>query len=143
MSIQAVALGNEGECAICGAAFIAEFAYQQMGVCRACTKMLAHYYVVSHGGDPDPRFAPPESLTAFYEAKKDKGGRERITNNTRTTVFERDAYRCKNCGDHHNLQVDHIIPVSAGGTADLDNLQTLCRVCNGLKGAKSPEEWRR
>lgn len=34
-----------------------------------------------------------------------------------------------------NLQVDHIIPCSAGGTADEWNLRVLCNVCNAAKGA--------
>lgn len=31
------------------------------------------------------------------------------------------------------MTVDHITPVSKGGTDYVDNLQTMCRVCNGLK----------
>lgn len=58
---------------------------------------------------------------------------------TRTRVFELDAYRCRSCGDWHDLAVDHIIPVARGGTDDLANLQTLCRSCNSAKGAKLPD----
>lgn len=35
--------------------------------------------------------------------------------------------------DIKNLTIDHIIPVSFGGTNDLDNLQPLCMPCNRLK----------
>ena len=35
------------------------------------------------------------------------------------------------------FQVDHIIPMNAGGKSTLDNLQILCRQCNGQKGDKS------
>lgn len=54
----------------------------------------------------------------------------------RTAVLERDAYRCKYCGDWHDLQIDHIKPVSKGGETKMDNLQTLCQRCNSEKGAK-------
>jgi len=51
-------------------------------------------------------------------------------------VFERDAYRCKHCGGHHDLCVDHVIPESKGGETTFANLQTLCRPCNSKKGAR-------
>lgn len=63
----------------------------------------------------------------------------------RDEVFEnaRDAegyYHCAECGmvDQSRIwfQVDHIIPMNAGGKTTLDNLQILCRRCNGQKGDK-------
>ena len=59
-----------------------------------------------------------------------------ISGGKRRAVFERDAYRCVQCGSYRSLEVDHIYPVSRGGTADIENLQTLCRDCNAAKGAK-------
>ena len=51
-------------------------------------------------------------------------------------VFARDGYKCLACGSDEELSVDHIQPVSKGGTNDMENLQTLCRPCNSRKGAK-------
>lgn len=48
-------------------------------------------------------------------------------------VWDRDDWTCRHCGTHRNLTVDHIKPVSKGGTNDLDNLQTLCGTCNNRK----------
>jgi 5-methylcytosine-specific restriction endonuclease McrA len=42
--------------------------------------------------------------------------------------------RCIACGAVTKLEVDHIIPVSSGGTNDIGNLQPLCRSCNAGKG---------
>ena len=51
-------------------------------------------------------------------------------------VKTRDGYRCLCCGttNKSRLQVDHIKPKYHGGSDDIENLQTLCKVCNGLKG---------
>ena len=51
-------------------------------------------------------------------------------------VWDRDNWTCVDCGGHTDLSVDHKIPVAAGGTNDIDNLQTMCRPCNSRKGAK-------
>ena len=54
----------------------------------------------------------------------------------RHEVFKKDNYRCKECGRTSKevvIEVDHILPVSQGGTDELDNLQTLCLPCNRAK----------
>jgi hypothetical protein len=56
----------------------------------------------------------------------------------RVQVLVRDGYTCQMCGVSRNdgaiLEIDHIHPVSKGGTNDLSNLQVLCRDCNAGKG---------
>ncbi len=54
-------------------------------------------------------------------------------------LVERDGYRCTKCGAEKDLHIDHIVPVSAGGTNQLSNLQFLCRPCNIAKGARNGE----
>lgn len=50
----------------------------------------------------------------------------------------RDGFRCANCDNAgSDLQIDHIIPVSKGGTNEIENLQLLCRKCNIVKGART------
>lgn len=67
--------------------------------------------------------------------------REPIPRKLRHEVFQRDGYRCRECGaskDEATLEIDHILPVAKGGTNDIDNLQTLCRECNRKKYT---DEW--
>jgi 5-methylcytosine-specific restriction endonuclease McrA len=45
--------------------------------------------------------------------------------------------RCCCCGATAPLTVDHIVPVSQGGTSDISNIQALCSTCNARKGAKT------
>lgn len=58
----------------------------------------------------------------------------------RFEVFKRDRFSCQYCGAHPPsviLHVDHIHPVSLGGTNEIDNLITACEPCNLGKGARS------
>jgi hypothetical protein len=47
--------------------------------------------------------------------------------------------KCAECGARSHLEVDHIVPVSRGGTGDRANLQALCRKCNRIKRSRTPE----
>ena len=62
--------------------------------------------------------------------------RRSFTDWDRTTIFYRDGWRCLRCGKKSHLTVDHIIPVSRGGSSHPENLQTLCKKCNEWKGSK-------
>ena len=65
-----------------------------------------------------------------------KNRRQHIPRKLRHKVFQRDGYRCRECGATNKettLHIDHIIPVSKGGTNTEDNLQTLCEACNLAK----------
>tara|TARA_Y100000590_G_C15666170_1_gene994527 strand:- start:182 stop:646 length:465 start_codon:yes stop_codon:yes gene_type:complete len=59
-----------------------------------------------------------------------------IKKSLRQEVVRRDNCRCRACGlpDVDNLQADHIVPETKGGTDTLDNLQALCGICNNRKG---------
>jgi len=56
----------------------------------------------------------------------------------RKLVFSLRENACAICGATERLEVDHIIPLSLGGSNDIDNLQILCKVCNIQKGNKLP-----
>lgn len=48
-------------------------------------------------------------------------------------------YRCQICRERfpwEELSIDHIIPLSKGGTHDRFNLQLACKRCNAKKGSK-------
>jgi rubredoxin len=63
--------------------------------------------------------------------------RKPIKPSLRFEILKRDNYRCQMCGatakDGATLEIDHIQPVSKGGSNSPDNLQVLCRDCNAGK----------
>ena len=128
---------GKSDCKLCGRTMRAEMAYEKMGICGPCAARAGNAYLVAHGGAPNLYLAPEE-----YREWQDKRAAERagkyqkkvIPSGLRIEVFERDAYRCKSCGDHKNLRADHVIPERNGGPTTLENLQTLCQSCNSKKG---------
>lgn len=59
-----------------------------------------------------------------------RGERDQIPPLTRRLVLRRDGNRCRWCEATSSLQLDHVIPWSAGGPDRSDNLRTLCERCN-------------
>lgn len=64
---------------------------------------------------------------------------------SKAKVFERDNWTCKLCGrktrrhyinpwNARNPELDHIVPVSLGGSHTYDNVQCACSQCNARKG---------
>ena len=62
-----------------------------------------------------------------------------ISNKLKHEVWRRDDFTCQYCERDINiveLEIDHIKPVSKGGTNAMSNLQTLCFECNRSKRDK-------
>nr|WP_269779440.1 HNH endonuclease signature motif containing protein [Propioniciclava soli] len=61
--------------------------------------------------------------------------RSAIPDDVKHYVWSRDGGRCRACGSDVELQFDHVIPVSRGGSSNAENLQVLCGPCNRRKRA--------
>lgn len=110
-------------------------------ICQNCTSTIAEVYVrdlVGMGAAPVSIL----SLLYFEITPKDSSPRQRlpISFTKRRKIMERDKYRCRYCGDYVELEIDHLIPVSKGGTNEEENLVTACRLCNRVKGTNILQE---
>jgi 5-methylcytosine-specific restriction endonuclease McrA len=54
-------------------------------------------------------------------------------------LYNNKCFACDLTGQR-NLNIDHLIPQSAGGDSAFRNLQPLCESCSNLKGNKLPKE---
>jgi hypothetical protein len=63
--------------------------------------------------------------------------RKNIVRFSKHNVFLRDAYRCQYCDskvEKKYATLDHVLPISHGGTTDWLNCTTACASCNSRKG---------
>lgn len=88
---------------------------------------------------PKPKIKKPATKSES-KPKQDKSNRSRhIPLSIRVSILHRDSYKCVFCGRNSKqveLEVDHIVPFSKGGSNDPSNLQTLCFDCNRGKGSR-------
>ncbi len=111
------------------------------GWTQACLKFIesrAAPYQGSEAHEEDTGKGPRQAVS---EANRHDKGRT-IPLRLRMRVLDRDNFRCGLCGRSPatqlevSLHLDHIVPVSKGGTSVLDNLRTLCADCNIGRGAQ-------
>ena len=83
-----------------------------------------------------PAFFVSETIT---ETSRGRNRRRSIPHATIIRVARRDNNTCQMCGKillDREIEIDHIIPYSRGGTSDESNLRVTCIECNRRKGKK-------
>ena len=74
-----------------------------------------------------------DSLFCKYCGARLQGKTRFISKKVKEEVLARDNWQCVMCGKKEDLQFDHIIPYSKGGSNTVENLQILCTSCNRKK----------
>ncbi|MFC1574416.1 HNH endonuclease [Candidatus Latescibacterota bacterium] len=84
-----------------------------------------------------------EKFDSFINENIDNSSVQTTSRNRRTIpkavqreVWRRDEGKCVYCGSQRDLEYDHVIPVSKGGSNTARNIQLLCEKCNGEKSDK-------
>jgi hypothetical protein len=70
----------------------------------------------------------------YEQLRKNQPQKEPVPRDIKIQIMVRDGGRCLVCHNTKRLEVDHIKPRFWGGSNDPDNLQTLCKRCNLIKG---------
>lgn len=86
--------------------------------------------------DPDYRRKQQEAKRRRRAAKYNANGRPVVFDE----ILQRDCGICGICGKpimEITIELDHILPLAAGGTHDPDNVQVAHRTCNRRKGART------
>ena len=102
----------------------------------ALDTLTSLYHSASYAETLICQFVSERRKQIYPDATNNRYKKTPIPRTLRIAVFERDAYRCQQCGSWKQLAVDHIKPERLGGLAAIENLQTLCRTCNLSKGTK-------
>lgn len=80
----------------------------------------------------DPIYVAKETARALNrKAQKYQGGS--FTEQEWLDLCARYDYRCLCCKEQKPLTVDHVMPLSKGGSNDIGNIQPLCGSCNSSK----------
>lgn len=117
------------ECIRCNRSFVGKNAGTMCYSCRLDTKRKRNR-----------KARKPEDKSIRSRARK-AGVYIEVVN--RKVVYERDKYKCKECGvkvvisktyQPNMATIDHIVPISLGGPHTYSNVRTLCHSCNSKRG---------
>lgn len=98
--------------------------------------------VVLPDGDLGIRVKCPEALLMIAMGVP---GRPRKSDwdQLRQLVIEEKGAACLYCGaEGIELEIDHVVPVTKGGSNHMANLVPACKACNSSKGARHLHDWR-
>lgn len=108
---------------------------------KKCTKKLKGFQIMSQNdfqscnvvAQPAKILSPAQ---AIQQPEPEKTERRSFTAKERRDIYVRDEGKCGICGKFvapDEFTIDHIIPISKGGTYDYENLQCCCYNCNQIK----------
>ncbi|UCD14319.1 MAG: HNH endonuclease [Thermoplasmatales archaeon] len=83
--------------------------------------------------------AESKRMEEMLYGKKPSTQRKRFSRTEEKTIYDKYKHKCAICGrktEFGDGEIDHIKPLSKGGSNRLSNLQWLCHRCNKLKGHK-------
>lgn len=71
-----------------------------------------------------------------HQRLKDARANGKLSQAEKFEMVAKFGYACMCCGKTESITFDHIVPISAGGLDQINNIQLLCVSCNSSKGSK-------
>ena len=62
----------------------------------------------------------------------------------RQLMYDSYGKKCKYCDNIltiNNFVFDHVVPISTGGTSNIENIQLICKKSNGMKGSLTEDNF--
>lgn len=90
----------------------------------------------------------PDTARQWWEDNKDRKrqynlNRRGYNADPRLSIHHLEFHgACLKCGSTENLEIDHVVPLSLGGSNEQSNWQVLCKSCNCSKGNRNTEDYR-
>ena len=106
---------------------------------QRCTKKLKGFQKIEKQEEEKKE----QKETDRKAAEQTKTQRRQLTNQEKLDIYVRDKGRCGICGQFvppNAYTIDHIVPISKGGTYDYSNLQCCCSACNRMKADIMPDD---
>ena len=108
----------------------------------APTLSRRHHAVLPRTAAGSPEIAA--AVARYVESAPDAYETRTSNKRVRDALFAADR-RCRYCGcgirKTNQATLDHILPVSRGGSDGAENLTLACQRCNVSKGERTPAEW--
>ena len=99
--------------------------------CKKCGSARYRAWRLSHKKEDAVR-------TRTYEARK-RNAEGSFTAEEFQALCDETGNKCLCCGSLGPLVIDHVIPLSKGGSNNISNIQPLCGPCNSSKRSKTTD----
>lgn len=84
----------------------------------------------------------PDRVREFSHRRRTRKKNNGIYKITQRELDRLYASPCAYCGSRENITLDHVVPISKGGTHGVGNIVPACRFCNFSKRDRLLIEWR-
>lgn len=106
-------------------------------VMAANRERARRYYATGHGQEVRRKYKAENKHRVNEDTRRRRARRRenggRYSRREWVRLLELCGGRCVSCGTTESITVDHIVPVSKGGSGYIDNIQPLCLSCNSSK----------
>lgn len=107
---------------------------KRLGVRSYCKKCVAELATERRESNPEKSKEQKRMAQRKRRATK-QGCCDNFTACQWEALKKKHGGKCLRCGSRKDLQPDHVVPLSKGGSDSIDNIQPLCGKCNREKQA--------